>query len=219
MENTQPGLDLFLHRRLCRSLEASSGDLWTLPTLGVPDHVLRNHIDDSSLRALHAFLGSRIFSPAIDSAIAQTFDSYPGHVRAVIASQMSSAAVLARIAGRLPLYAHKVPLSNSAPHEIDPYKAQLLYAAVSALAEHHGEECAVQWLKTLVGNLVPVIMEAIADWDDLDIDDEDGIGDLVDDRHREQPKTLLVDSELDDSDLAELLETHLRDLDPHDEEV
>ncbi|KAG9074848.1 hypothetical protein FS749_013537, partial [Ceratobasidium sp. UAMH 11750] len=98
MENTQPGLDLFLHRRLCRSLEASSGDLWTLPALGVPDHVLRNHIDDSSLRALPAFLGSRIFSPAIDSAIAQMFDSYPGHVRAVIASQMSSAAVLARIA-------------------------------------------------------------------------------------------------------------------------
>ncbi|KAG8736832.1 hypothetical protein FRC10_008804 [Ceratobasidium sp. 414] len=219
MENTHPGLDLFLHRRLCRSLEASSGDLWTLPTLGVPDHVLRNHIDDKSLRALHAFLGLQIFSPAIDSAIAQTFDSYPGHVRAVIVSQLSSSAVLARIAGRLPLYAHKIPSVSGSPHEIDPYKAQLLYAAVSALAEHHGEECAIQWLKTLVGNLVPVIMEAIADWDDLNINDEGGIGGFEKGEYKEQPKTLLVDSELDDSDLAELLETHLRGLDPHDQEV
>ncbi|KAG8767211.1 hypothetical protein FRC12_006388 [Ceratobasidium sp. 428] len=219
MDNTPPGLDSFLHRRLCRSLEASSPDLWTFPSLRVPDHVLQNHVDDNSLRALYAYLGSRIFTPALDAAVAQTFDSYPCHVRMVIVTQMSSPAVLARIAARLPLYAHKVPSTSSAPDEIDPYKTQLLYAAVSALAEHHGEHYAIEWLKTLVGNLVPVIMEAIADWDDLDIDEEGSLDGIEEGRHREPPKSLLVDSELDDSDLAELLEHHLRDLDPIDDEL
>ncbi|QRV92335.1 hypothetical protein RhiJN_20353 [Ceratobasidium sp. AG-Ba] len=218
MENTNPGLDIFLQRRLCRSLEASNPDLWTLPSDGLPEHVLRAHVDDNSVRALHAFLGSKIFSPAIESAIDQTFDSYPGHVRIVIVSQMTSTAVLSRVASRLPLYAHKVPLALSGPHEVDPYRTQLLYAAISALVEHHGEDDTAQWIKTLVGNVVPVIMDAISDWDDLDADHSESV-EMELDEHQPASRSLLVDSELDDSDLADLLEKHLAHLDPLDEHI
>jgi hypothetical protein len=83
IDPTMATLDLILERRLCSSIDASSGDLWTLPSTGLPDVVLRNHVNDEILRTSLALLGSRIFLQVMTSAIAQIFASYPGSVRAV----------------------------------------------------------------------------------------------------------------------------------------
>lgn len=81
--NDFAGLDASLERRLCSSIEASSGSLWKLPSPGVPSDVLRRHVDDQTHRAQHALLGSRIFSQAMGVIITQTFSSYPSHIQHV----------------------------------------------------------------------------------------------------------------------------------------
>lgn len=143
--------------------------------------------------------------------------------------------MLSRISSRLPIYAHKV--APIAPGSSSP-KVQLLYAAVLALSEHHGSYYAVAWLKTLVGNLVPIIMDTIADWEDLELSDgqpnnHGEVSDLNDyqgsstsvfgvlhDQTEDQSKPEFFGFEDDDPDfLAELLETHLSQLDPLDEDI
>lgn len=84
--------------------------------------------------------------------------------------QMLGHAVLSRMASRLPLYAHRLPASSKGLDNADPPKVQLLYAIVSALTEQHDQAHVEGWLKMLVGNLVQVIMDAVADWEDLQVE-------------------------------------------------
>jgi hypothetical protein len=108
-----------------------------------------------------------------------------------------------------------------------------------ALSEHHGGDCTAEWLKTLTGNLIPVIMDTVADWEDscsqsgqpnshgrvgsAMADTAHSKSDLVttDDQLEGRSRTKSFDSDNgpDDLDLAEWLESHLLELGPLDDEV
>ncbi|CAE6438578.1 unnamed protein product [Rhizoctonia solani] len=227
-------LDLLLERQLCNSLEASSGGLWTLPPPGLPDHTLRTHVDDEGLRTLRAFFGAKIFAQAVPQTIEQIFTSYPGNVRAVIEAQIAKPAVLSRVSARLPIYAHKVsPIIPTAGNCSVP-KVQLLYAALSALAEQQNSDYVAEWLKVLVGNMVPIIMDTVSDWEDTN---GEGVECILGERAATEtgnPYLTIIDDDdpaegrsnfdlyedEDDPDrLAELLATHLTGLDALDEEI
>ncbi|CAE6478466.1 unnamed protein product [Rhizoctonia solani] len=227
-------LDLLLERRLCNSLEVSSGGLWTLPPPGLPDHILRNHVDDEGLRSLRAFFGEKIFAQAVPPTIEQTFTSYPGNVRAVIEAQIAKPAVLSRVSARLPIYAHKVsPIIPSAGNCSVP-KVQLLYATLSALSEQHNSDYVTEWLKMLVGNMVPIIMDTVSDWEDANGEGAEhvsgeGAGTETgnfhltiihdDDQVEGRSNFDLYEDEDDPDRLAELLANHLTELDVLDEEI
>ncbi|KAJ1303231.1 hypothetical protein OPQ81_011429 [Rhizoctonia solani] len=189
-------LDLLLERRLCNSLEASSGGLWTLPPPGLPDHILLNHVDDEGLRSLRAFFGAKIFAQAVPPAIEQTFASYPGTVRAVIEAQIAKPAVLSRA---------------TAPYQSD-------YVA--------------EWLKMLVGNMVPVIMDTVSDWEDASTEDVERVLGVQTGTEMGNPHLTIIEDDdhvesrsnfelyEDDPDrLAELLANHFTGLDALDEEI
>ncbi|CAE6470912.1 unnamed protein product [Rhizoctonia solani] len=220
-------LDSLLERRLCASLEASSGGLWVLPPPGLPNHTLRNHVDDEGLRTLRAFFGAKIFAQAVPPTIEQTFTSYSGNIRAVIEAQITKPAVLSRISARLPIYAHKVsPISPAAGNCSVP-KVQLLYAALSALSEQNSSDVS-DWLKTLVGNVVPVIMDTVSDWEDAngqgieyertETGTETGNFHLtvIDDDDQVEGRSNFDLYEDDPDRLAELLDSHLTGLDDID---
>ncbi|CAE7146645.1 unnamed protein product [Rhizoctonia solani] len=218
-------LDLLLERQLCISLEASSGGLWTLPPPGLPDHILRNHVDDEGLRTLRAFFGAKLFAQAVPSTIEQIFASYPGNIRAVIEAQIAKPAVLSRVSARLPIYAHKVsPIFPSAGNCSVP-KVQLLYAAFSALSEQENSDYVAEWLKVLVGNLVPIIMDTVSDWEDTKGEGVEGVSSQRPDTETGNPHLTIIDDDdpaegrssfdlyEDDPDrLAELLASHLTGL-------
>ncbi|KAG8685366.1 hypothetical protein FRC11_010704 [Ceratobasidium sp. 423] len=227
-------LDLLLERRLCNSLEASSGGLWMLPPPGLPDHILRNHVDDEGLRTLRAFFGAKIFAQAVPPAIEQTFASYSGNVREVIEAQIVKPAVLSRVSARLPIYAHKVsPIIPSAGNCSVP-KVQLLYAALSALSEQQNSDYVTEWLKTLVGNMVPIIMDTVSDWGDANGEGAEHASGGVAGTETENPHLTIVhdddqvegrsnfdpyEDEDDPDRLAELLANHLTEMDVLDEEI
>ncbi|CAE6354627.1 unnamed protein product [Rhizoctonia solani] len=224
-------LDLLLERQLCNSLEACGGGLWTLPPPGLPDHTLRNHIDDEGLRTLRAFFGAKIFAQAVPPTIEQIFTSYPGNVRAVIEAQITKPAVLSRVSARLPIYAHKVsPIIPTAGNCSAP-KVQLLYATFSALSEQHNSDYVAEWLKVLVGNMVPIIMDTVSDWEDTNgegvervlgeqIGAETGNPHLTVIHNDEGRSNFELYEDEDDPDrLAELLANHLTGLDVLDAEM
>ncbi|GAB1520656.1 hypothetical protein RhiTH_003740 [Rhizoctonia solani] len=241
-------LDSLLERRLCSSLEGSDGGLWTLPSPGLPDHTLRNHVDDEGLRTLRAFFGAKIFAQAVPPTVEQTFASYSGNIRAVrghlywsrpqnnvretqvIGVQMTKPAILSRISARLPIYAHKVsPISPTAGNCSIP-KVQLLYAALSASSEQNNSDVS-EWLKTLVGNVVPVIMDTVSDWEDANAQgveyerEETGTETgnfhltVIDDDDQVEGRSSfdLYEDEDDPDRLAELLAGHLTGLNALDE--
>ncbi|QRW20104.1 hypothetical protein RhiXN_09079 [Rhizoctonia solani] len=204
--------------------------LWTLPSPGLPDHTLRNHVDDEGLRTLRAFFGAKIFAQAVPPTVEQTFASYSGNIRAVIGVQMTKPAILSRISARLPIYAHKVsPISPTAGNCSIP-KVQLLYAALSASSEQNNSDVS-EWLKTLVGNVVPVIMDTVSDWEDANAQgveyerEETGTETgnfhltVIDDDDQVEGRSSfdLYEDEDDPDRLAELLAGHLTGLNALDE--
>ncbi|CAE6480884.1 unnamed protein product [Rhizoctonia solani] len=264
-------LDLLLESRLCNSLEASGGGLWTLPSPGLPDHILRSHVDDEGLRTLRAFFGAKIFAQAVPPTIEQIFTSilrshvddeglrtlraffgakifaqavpptieqiftsYPGNVRAVIEAQIAKPAVLSRVSARLPIYAHKVaPIIPTAGNCSVP-KVQLLYAALSTLSEQQNSDYVTEWLKVLVGNMVPIIMDTVSDWEDSNGEEvertsgepagtETGKFHLTiiddDDQLEGRSNFALYEGEDDPDRLAELLANHLTELDVLDKQI
>ncbi|KAH7337090.1 hypothetical protein B0J17DRAFT_718987 [Rhizoctonia solani] len=227
-------LNLLLESRLCNSLEASSGGLWTLPPPGLPDHILRNHVDDEGLRTLRAFFGAKLFAQAVPSTIEQIFTSYPGNVRTVIEAQIAKPAVLSRVSARLPIYAHKVaPIIPTAGNCSVP-KVQLLYAALSALSEQQNSDYVTEWLKVLVGNMVPIIMDTVSDWEASNGEEvERTLGEpagtetgkfqltIIDDDDQLEGRSnfALYEGEDDPDRLAELLANHLTELDVLDKEI
>lgn len=160
--------------------------------------------------------------------------------------QMLEHAVLSRIASRLPLYAYRLPPSGKSLDNADPPKVQLLYAVVSVLTEQYDQAHVEGWLKMLMGNLVPVIMDAVADWEDLRAeptgerylclnlgslslicaDPTDAMSEdlrnlaIINHQVEGRSRTETFDSDDDDDqDLATLLESHLLGLDPLDDDM
>jgi hypothetical protein len=147
----------------------------------------------------------------------------------VIEAQITKPAVLSRISARLPIYAHKVSPISSAAGNCSVPKVQLLYAAFSAVSEQNNSDVS-EWLKTLVGNVVPVIMDTVSDWEDADgqgveyerteVGAETGNFHLTviddDDQVEGRSNFDLYEDEDDPDRLAELLDSHLAGLDAID---
>ncbi|KAF8755063.1 hypothetical protein RHS01_05753 [Rhizoctonia solani] len=193
------------------------------PALAALDSLLERRLcsslegSDGGLWTLPS-LDYQIIPCAVPPTVEQTFASYSGNIRAV----------------RGHLYwsrpQNNVRETQSNCRQLLYTKVQLLYAALSASSEQNNSDVS-EWLKTLVGNVVPVIMDTVSDWEDANAQgveyerEETGTETgnfhltVIDDDDQVEGRSSfdLYEDEDDPDRLAELLAGHLTGLNALDE--